>query len=61
MRKVHFSVSMNVQGAYKERTYTFEELGIDETPAEELEEAIGEAYNEWVWDQLSGGFEVIDN
>lgn len=62
MKKVHFSVNMNTQGAHREKTFTFEELNIDENlTGDELDTALGEAYNEWVWDHLNGGFEIVES
>ena len=59
MKKVLFSVSMNIQGALKKETFTFEQLGIDENISEDnLEETLQEKYNEWLWDHIYGGFEV---
>ncbi|QIC46225.1 hypothetical protein GAG94_03240 [Lysinibacillus sphaericus] len=52
-RKVTFSVSTGYVGSRREETYKLEDLGIIESEYEteqELEKAIGEAYEEWVWE-----------
>lgn len=49
-RKVTFSVSTGYVGSRREETYKLEDLGIIESEYEteqELEKAIGEAYEEW--------------
>ena len=60
--KVRFSVGMNMQGADFEEVFSLEDLGIDENQSpEELEKDLGEAYNEWAWEHLTGGFELEED
>ncbi|MGE7840673.1 DUF7167 family protein [Lysinibacillus sp. NPDC093712] len=54
-RKVTFSVSTGYVGSRREETYKLEDLGIIESEYEteqELEKAVGEAYEEWIWESI---------
>ena len=55
MRKVTFSVSTGYVGARREETVDIDEWfvkGEDYETEEELEELIGKAFEDWVWENL---------
>lgn len=55
MKKVTFSVSTGYVGSNRTETFELADLGIIENEYKterELEDAIGEAYEEWVWNNI---------
>jgi len=60
-KTVTFSVSTGYVGSKREETFTFDELGIDESlQGEELENELQEQFNEWVWENINASYDVVE-
>ena len=61
MKKVTFNVSTGYVGAEREQTFDLVDLGIIEEDYEtelDLENAIDESFQEWVWDNINATWEI---
>lgn len=59
MKKVTFSVSTGYVGSRRTETFTFDELGIDESlEGEELEKELEVAHQEWLWENIDTNYYV---
>lgn len=60
-KTVTFSVSTGYVGSKREETFTFDELGIDESlQGEELENELQERFEEWVWENINASYDVVE-
>lgn len=61
MEKVKFGVSTRYVGSRSEEIFTLEALGIDEKlEGEEMEKALFEAYQEWLWEEIDIDYGIIE-
>lgn len=59
-RTVTFSVGTKYNHPKETETFTFEQLGIDESVSEEeMKEAIERIFQAWMWDKLNISFSIV--
>lgn len=55
-------MSLNMSVAYCCKSREIVDVEVDDNATEqEIEGAIEDAWKEWVWEQLDGGWEIIDD
>lgn len=58
--EVLFVVKTNRTGSTVEETLTLEELGWEGQQGDELEEFLQSAYRDWVWENIDGSVNFVD-